>query len=156
MTTIPEMALTKLGLTEVESVALVEKTKTHSLPRKTIVLEKGHPSDALYLVLEGRVKAVDLDVHGNERVVSYFDPGDHFGWTGLGEGLLTTSIMTAEPSRILVLPKNELKSILFESKPAKKRVTEKFLKKTALKSLELHKALQQQTAISEILHAISN
>ncbi|NNF46887.1 MAG: SpoIIE family protein phosphatase [Desulfofustis sp.] len=151
-----EIALTGLGLTELESEALAEKTKTHSLPCKTIVLEKGNPSDALYLVLEGRAKAIDIDANGKERVVTYFDPGDHFGWTGLGEGLLHTSIMTAEPSRFLVLPKNELKSITFESYPSKKRVSENFLKKTALKSLKLHEVVQQKTAISEILHAISN
>ena len=156
MRTSPETALTRLGLTERESEALVEKTKTHSLPRRTIVLEKGSPSDALYLVLEGRAEAIDIDAKGNERVVSYFDPGDHFGWTGLGEEVLNASIITAEPSRFLVLPKHELKSVLFKSYPSNKRVTEKFLKKTALKSLELHEAIQQKTAISEILHAISN
>jgi serine phosphatase RsbU (regulator of sigma subunit)/CRP-like cAMP-binding protein len=156
MRTSPEIALTRLGLTDRESEALVEKTKTHSLPRRTIVLEKGSPSDALYLVLEGRAEAIDIDANGKERVVSYFDPGDHFGWTGLGEGVINASIITAEPSRFLVLPKHELKSVLFKSYPSNKRVTEKFLKRTALKSLELHEAIQQKTAISEILHAISN
>ena len=156
MTKIPEIALSRLGLTELESKALAGRTNTHSLPRKTIVLEKGNPSDALFLVLEGQAKAIELDASGKERVVAYFDPGDHFGWTGLGEGLLSTTIMTAEPSRFLVLPKNEIKSILFENYPSKKRVSEKFLKKTALKSLELNEAIQHKKAISEILRAISN
>ena len=156
MTTNPEIALSRLGLTELESELLAGKTKTHSVPSKTTLLEKGNPSDALYLLLEGRAKAIEIDANGKERVVTYFDPGDHFGWTGLGEGLLNASIMTAEPSRVLVLPKNEIKSILFENYPSKKRVSNKFLKKTALKSLELNEALHQKRAISEILRAISN
>jgi len=155
MTMNRELVLVNLGLTETESKTFLEKTKTHSLPRNTIVLNKGNPSDALYIVLEGRAKAFEIDENCKERVLSYFDPGDHFGWIGLGDGLLNTSIMTSEPSRFLVLPNNELKSFLFDSQPCREPMTENHVEETENKSRELSEALQQKKAISDILRAIS-
>ena len=155
MTTNRKIVLASMGLTEKESKAFLQKTETQSLPRKTIVLKKGNTSDALYIVLEGRAKAVDIDANGRERVLSYYDPGDHFGWMGFGDGMLTTSIMTTEPSRFLVLPNNELNSLLFESHPVREPVAENHLEENEQKSRELSEALQQKAAISEILRAIS-
>ena len=150
-----EIALTNFGLTEIESEVLLENTETHSLPRRAFVLKKGNPCDALYFVLEGRAKAVEVDSQGNEHVLSYYGPGDYFGWTGLGEGLLASSIMTIEPSRFLILPKNDLLSLLFEDHPLSKRQSGNHLQ-TKQTSHQLAEALQQKKAISEILHAISN
>jgi serine phosphatase RsbU (regulator of sigma subunit)/CRP-like cAMP-binding protein len=147
-------ALVSLGLPEIESKTLLQRTKTCSFPRKTIVLEKGNRCDALYLVLEGRAKAVEIDSCGNEQVLSYYDPGNHFGWTGLENGLLVTSIMTEEPSRFLVLPKNDFISLLFENDSLRERVTENHVR-AAQKSRELSEAIQHKTAISEILRTIS-
>ena len=156
MATNREIVLVNLGLTETESKTFLEKTVTHSLPRKKIVLKKGNPSDALYIVLEGRAKAVEIDANGKERVLSYYDPGDHFGWIGLGDGMINTSIMTSEPSRFLVLSNNELKSFLFDSQPCREPVTENHMEETEKKSRELSEALQQKKAISDILRSISN
>ena len=108
---------------------------TQAFPRETIVLEKGNPTDALYIVLEGRVKAVEIDSNGNEQVLSYYVPGDYFGWMEFGEGLLTTSILTAEPSRFLVLAKNDLKAFLSGSQRFRQRVLENLVEETEQKSL---------------------
>jgi len=156
MTTNPEVLLAKLGLTDIESEAFWEKTETHVLPGNTIVLQKGYPSDALYILLEGRAKAVEMASTGREQVQSYYVPGDHFGWTGLGEGIVTTSIMTEEPCRLLVLPKNELKSFLFGSHPLQKRMTEVYVHEAEQKARELSEVQQQTTAIREILRTISS
>lgn len=147
-------ALVNLGLTDQESKKVLKKSGTYSFPESAIILEKGNPSDDLYLVLEGRAKAVEIDAHGEEQVLSYFVPGDHFGWTGLEDRTLGTSIMTAEPSRFLVLPKQELKSLLF-SNPSTEPVAGKNRKQTGKKDLELSEVVQQKMAISEILRAIS-
>lgn len=156
MTKKRKRALTNLGLTENESKVFLEKTETHSLPRKTIVLEKGNPSDSLYIVLEGRAKAIDIDANGKERVLSYYDPGDLFGWIGFGDAMPPSSIITTEPSRLLSLPNNEIKSLLFESHPSREDVTVNQVGETERNSRELSDALQQKSAISEILNAISN
>ncbi|MGI9538432.1 MAG: SpoIIE family protein phosphatase [Desulfocapsaceae bacterium] len=156
MTKNREIFLARLGLTETESKIFLEKTVTHALPKETVVLEKGSCSDALYIVLEGRAKAVEIDSNGNEQVLSYYDPGDHFGWMGYGDCVLTSSIITAESSRFLSLPNNEIKSLLIGSHSFIEPALESHVEETEQKSLELFEAVQQKTAISEILRSISN
>ena len=65
-------------------------------------------------------------------------------------------IMTTEPSRFLVLPKNDIKPFLYESHLFRERVIENHMIKPKQKSPELSEALQQKSAISAILRAISN
>ena len=48
--------LNQIGLEDIESSVFLKKNVTQVLPKETIVLEKGSPTDALYIVLEGRVK----------------------------------------------------------------------------------------------------
>lgn len=86
----PGNPLIQIGADREKFETLLEKTVTHALPCGTIVLEKGNPSDSLYIVLEGRVKVVGIDSNGDEQVLSYYAPGDYFGWMGFGEGMLTT------------------------------------------------------------------
>ena len=155
MTTSRKRALVKLGLTEDESKVFLKKTQTHTFPRKTIVLEKGNPSEALYIVLEGQAKAVEIDANGHERVVSYYDPGDHFGWMGFSDRVLTSSIMTSEPSRLMSLPNKAIKSLLVGGHSLSDSAPNSQVGLEVYQSSELADALQQKTAISEILRAIS-
>lgn len=156
MTKNREIVLTRLGLTENESKIFLEKMVTHTLPKETIVLEKGSSSDALFIVLEGRAKAVEIDANGDEQVLSYYGPGEHFGWVGFGDGVLTSSIMTAESSRFLAIPNNEIKSLLVGNHSFRESVQESNGEETERNSLEPSEAEQQKTAISEILRAISS
>ncbi|MBT8333414.1 MAG: cyclic nucleotide-binding domain-containing protein, partial [Deltaproteobacteria bacterium] len=156
MAKIRETALARFGLTEIESIDFLDRAVTQALPKDTIVLKKGNLSDDLYIVLEGRVKVVEIDLNGNETVLSSHGSGNYFGGMGFGDGMPTTSIMTAEPSRFLVLPKNDFMAYLSESQLFKERVLENLVNEAEQKSQELSEALQQKTAISEILRAISN
>src|SRR5210317_387392 len=156
MTKNREIVLTRLGLTENESKIFLEKMVTHTLPKEAIVLEKGSSSDALFIVLEGRAKAVEIDANGDEQVLSYYEPGEHFGWVGFGDGVLTSSIMTAESSRFLAIPNDEIKSLLVGNHSFRESVQERDGGETERNSLEPSEAEQQKTAISEILRAISS
>jgi len=89
-------------------------------------------------------------------VLSYPGPGDCFGGLGLGEGPLPASIMTLEPSRLLVLPKTELKAFLPKNHLFAVHLFENLVKEAEQSARELSEALQQKAAISEILRAISN
>lgn len=155
MTTNRETVLTRLGLEGIESNVFLEKKVIQVLPKETTVLDKGSTTDALYIVLEGRVKVVETDSNGDEQVLSCYFPGDYFGWMGGGEGLPRASIVTAAPSRFLVLPKHDLKAFLSDNQLFKQRLLETLVEESEQKSRELSEALQQKTAISDILHAIS-
>lgn len=156
MVTNLETISTSLGLTEVGLGTCLKSIVTQSFPSDAIVLEKGVPAGVLYIVIEGRVKAIEIDSNGKEWVISYYAPGDYFGWMEFGEGLHMTSILTAEPSRFLVLTMNDLNTFRCRSKSSRQRILQNFAVETELKTRELSEALQQKTAISDILRAISN
>ena len=81
MITNRETVLTRLGLEDIESSVFLKKNVTQVLPKDTIVLEKRSPTDALYIVLEGRVNAVETDSNSDEQVLSCYFPGNYFfGW----------------------------------------------------------------------------
>jgi serine phosphatase RsbU (regulator of sigma subunit)/CRP-like cAMP-binding protein len=156
MATSPETALAGLGLTQTESRSFLERAVIHALPEDAVVVEKGCRCDALYVILEGRVKAFEIDTNGKETVLSQHVSGDYFGSVGFDEGPLPASIKTLEPSRFLLLPKSDLKAFLPKNQLFAARVFEYLVRKVEQNARELSEALQQKTAISEILHAISN
>jgi serine phosphatase RsbU (regulator of sigma subunit)/CRP-like cAMP-binding protein len=151
-----ETVLSRLGLTEIESRTLLERAVSHSLPKDTIVVKKGHRSDALYIILEGRAKAFEIDSSGNETVLSYHGSGDCFGGMGFGEGPISASVMTLEPSQLLMLPTTDLRAFLPKNPLFAARVFETLVKEAEQNARGLSEALQRKTAISEILRAISN
>lgn len=151
-----ETALANLGLTEIESRTLLERAVTQALPKDATIVKKGYRSDDLHIILEGRVKAFEIDSNGNETVLSYHGSGDYFGGMGFDGGPLSASIVTLEPTRLLVLPHSDLKAFLPKNQFFAARVLENLEREVEKNARELYEALQQKTAISEILRAISN
>jgi serine phosphatase RsbU (regulator of sigma subunit)/CRP-like cAMP-binding protein len=151
-----ETALGGLGLTGRESRTLLERALTLALPKDATVVEKGHRNDDLHIILEGRVKAFEIDSNGQETVLAYHAAGECFGGAGLCEWPLSASIITLEPCRFLVLTKSDLKTFLPRNPLFAERVFENLLQEVEKNAQELSEAVQQKTAISEILRAISS
>ena len=156
MATNPKPGLASLGLTEIESHTILKRAVIHALPKDTIFVNNGYRNDFLYIVLEGRVKAFVIDSNGKEKDLSHHSTGDYFGGMGFGDGPLLASIMAVEPSRLLALPKSDLKAFLSQNQLLSARVFENLVSKLEQNARELSEAFQQKTAISEILRAISS
>ena len=156
MTMTPKTALSNLGLTAEELRAILESAETRTFPKDAIVIREGERSDSLYIILEGRVKAFMIDPAGKEAVLCNQGPGDYFGGKGFDDWPQSACIMTVEPSRFLVLPKSEFRGFLPRNHVFAKRVFEKLVREAEEHACELSEALQQKTAISEILRVISN
>jgi CRP-like cAMP-binding protein len=81
-------------------------------PAGGFVFETGSPSEALYIVLSGKVRILDV-VDGNEVDVSVLGPGDSFGELSL---LLRTTHSKAaqaeEDSEIMVVPKESFEELI--------------------------------------------
>jgi CRP-like cAMP-binding protein len=155
MATNPEPGLASLGLTETESHTILKRAVIHALPKDTIFVNNGYRNDALFIVLEGRVKVFFVDSNGKEKDLSYHGTGDYFGGLAFGEGPLSASIMAVEPSRLLALPKSDFKAFLSKNEPLSTRVFENLVSKLEQNARELSEAFQEKTTISEILRAIS-
>jgi CRP/FNR family cyclic AMP-dependent transcriptional regulator len=126
----------------------MERAGSRALPQDTLIVQNGYRSDSLYIILEGRVKILLSDSKGNETVIYHFGPGEYLGGMGFDGEPPSVSIMTVEPSQFLVLPKSDFKAFLLKNHLCAACVFEKLAREA--------EALQQKTAISEILRAISN
>ena len=86
-----------------------------SYPKNTIIVSEGDKTDSLYIILEGRVKAFVSDGEGHDMVLSTQGPGEYFGEMVLDEGPRSASIMTLEPSRFLVVQKNDFRDFVMKN-----------------------------------------
>ena len=86
-----------------------------SYPRNAIIVTEGDQTDSLYVILEGRVKVFVSDGEGHDMVLSTQGPGEYFGEMGLDEGPRSASIMTLEPSRFLVVQKDDFRDFIMKN-----------------------------------------
>jgi len=88
-----------------------------SFRERTVLVTEGELTDALYIILEGRVRAYVSDAGGREAVLSVMGAGEYFGEVAFDEGPRSASVITLEPCRLLVIPRSEFAQFL-ESHPA--------------------------------------
>ena len=101
-----------LGLSEHDISALSRHAVTRAYPKNTIIMNEGDLTDTLYIIVSGRVKVFLADEEGREIVLDTQGPGEYFGEMVLDEGPRSASVMTLEPCRFQVIPKDEVKALL--------------------------------------------
>jgi CRP-like cAMP-binding protein len=83
-----------------------------------ILFHKGSPSQALYLIESGRVRAFVLSDEGQEMTLDIYGPGECFGETALVDGQMRCAgAMTLEPTVTYTLPRDDFLRCL-ERRPA--------------------------------------
>jgi CRP/FNR family cyclic AMP-dependent transcriptional regulator len=100
------------SLDEVAMHDLAPHGAVRSFPKNAVVVNEGDPTDSLYVVLAGRVKAFVSDENGKEMVVNTIDAGDYFGELVLDGGPRSASVMTLEPCRFFVIPRGDVEGLL--------------------------------------------
>jgi len=84
-----------------------------SYPRNAFILRAGEETDALYIILSGRVKVLIPDEEGHEVILSMIGPHEFFGEMGLLDELpRSASVETLEPCEMLRLSKAGFTGIL--------------------------------------------
>jgi CRP/FNR family cyclic AMP-dependent transcriptional regulator len=99
-------------LSDADLMAVGSHGIARSYPKNTIIVTEGDKTDSLYVILEGRVKVFVSDGDGHDMVLSTQSPGEYFGEMVLDEGPRSASIMTLEPSRFLVVQKNDFRDFV--------------------------------------------
>lgn len=88
-----------------------------SYQKKEMVIRKGAASDALLLVLTGRLQVVSISEKGKEVGINFIEEGDYFGELGLIDGGPRSASVTAiTTSSVGLLPKSQA-LWLFENNP---------------------------------------
>lgn len=103
---------TSCSLLPEEIRALSARGIVRSYPRNTILLTEGDRTDALYLILSGRVKIFVSDAAGKEVVLGTQGPGEFFGEMALDGGPRSASVMTIESSRLAVIPQANARALV--------------------------------------------
>jgi CRP/FNR family cyclic AMP-dependent transcriptional regulator len=102
-------------LSEAELEAVARRAVTRSFPKNTVVVSEGDRTDTLQIVVSGRVKIYVSDEKGKEIVLNHAGPGEYFGEMMLDEGPRSASVMTLEPTRFLVIPKEDFREFVAKS-----------------------------------------
>ena len=105
-------ATLRLGQTLLSQLAKLGVARTFR--ERTVLVTEGEDTDALYIILEGRVRAYVSDSSGREAVLSVMGPGEYFGEVALDEGPRSASVITLEPCRLIVVPRVEFARFLEE------------------------------------------
>ena len=149
-----EIMLADLGFSAEEAHKIVESGTIHLYPRNSIVLKFPSAIDSLFIILEGWVVALATDSLGKEVTLAHYRAGEYFVSIEFGD-TPKTMVQAVEPSRLLEIRMNELKSLLPQASSSAKQVFENILNGVEKQSQKLSEAIQQKQAIADILRAIS-
>ena len=98
------------GLDAAQLATLSERAVTKSFPRQTVIVSEGDPTDAIYIILEGRVRIFLADHKGKEVTLNVQGSGEYFGELTLDGGPRSASVMTMEPCRFMIVARESLES----------------------------------------------
>jgi len=102
-------------LSEAELKALCQRAIVRTFAKNTVVVSEGDKTDSLYIVVSGRVKIYVSDDQGKEMILNQAGAGEYFGEMVLDAGPRSASVMTLEPTRFLVVPKEDFAAFLATS-----------------------------------------
>src|SRR5262249_10370456 len=102
-------------LSDAELKALSQRAIMRAFAKNAVVVSEGDRADSLYIVLCGRVRVYVSDDQGKEMFLSEAGKGEYFGEMALDEGPRSASVITLEPTRFLVVPKDEFAAFLAQS-----------------------------------------
>lgn len=105
-------------LPDEDLLALAEFCREETFPDGEIVLREGEPADTLIIVERGKLaleKKVQIGRHSTPRnaAIGYVEPGMIAGFSTIASPhVYSTSVITVEPSRLIVMDGDELREYL--------------------------------------------
>lgn len=94
--------------------AMAARGNVRQFGPNTVLFSEGDPSDALYILLAGRVKVYGADEQGHEVIYNMHGAGETFGELALDGGPRSASVMTTEPCRLIVVQGADVRVFLTE------------------------------------------
>jgi len=116
-------------LSEVELKGVARRAVTRTFPKNTVVVSEGDRTSTLYIIVSGRVKIYASDEKGKEIVLNHAGPGEYFGEMVLDEGPRSASVMTLEPTRFLVVPKEDFSDFVTKNPEFSLHLTRKLIRR---------------------------
>lgn len=117
------------GLGDAELRALLAQATLRALPKNTILVAEGDETDAIHLILAGRVKIFLSDTAGKEVVINVQGPGEYFGEMSLEPGGRSASVMTLEPCRIAAVKMADFRAFLLRHPQFQQELVRKLIRR---------------------------
>jgi CRP/FNR family cyclic AMP-dependent transcriptional regulator len=81
-------------------------------PANAVLINEGDSSDALFILLSGRVKVYSTNPDGKEIVINMHGVGEYVGELALDGGMRSASVMTLEPTTCSVVTAGNLRRFI--------------------------------------------
>ena len=82
-------------------------------PKNSTVIAAGDPTDAMYIVVSGRLKVVMSDKEGQEVILAILNQGEYFGEMGLiAQAPRSATVTTIEPCELLTITRADFTKCL--------------------------------------------
>jgi len=107
--------------------ALAPQGVMRNFAKHAVLVNQGDRTDALYVLLSGRVKAYVSDENGREVIVNVIEAGDYFGEMVLDGGPRSASVMSLEPCRCFVIPRENVEAMLVSSPAFARHLIDKLI-----------------------------
>jgi CRP/FNR family cyclic AMP-dependent transcriptional regulator len=99
------------SLPEGQLALLTRVVGRKSHPRNSTIINAGDPTDALYIVISGRLKVMMSDDEGREVILAILGQGEFFGEMGLiDEAPRSATVIAIEPCELLTINKMDFRS----------------------------------------------
>jgi CRP/FNR family cyclic AMP-dependent transcriptional regulator len=104
------------SLPQVTLEHMAQHATEQSFAKREVVLHKESLPKALCFLLDGRLQGVDFTLDGREVGIFFIQPGGYFGEVAVIDSGVQPEFVTAvSKSRVVFIPKDLVKSILFAS-----------------------------------------
>jgi CRP-like cAMP-binding protein len=118
------------GLDEQAIARLASSLKPSEFSKDTVIVGQDDQGDSLYIIQEGRVKVVLYGESGREVILTIFRAGDFFGEMSLLDGEpRSANVIALEPTRALVLSREDFARHLAEAPGTALKVLEEMCKR---------------------------
>ena len=91
---------------------LAQRGAVRTYKKNSVIINEGDVGEALFVLLQGRVKAYATDDTGREITYGTIDSGDYFGEMSLDGGPRSASVITLEPCVCSVVTRNSVREHL--------------------------------------------
>jgi CRP/FNR family transcriptional regulator, cyclic AMP receptor protein len=103
-------------LPEPQLALLTRVVGRRSFSRSSTIIAAGDPSDALYIVISGRLKVMMSDDEGREVILAILGPGEFFGEMALvDDSPRSATVIAIEPCELLTISKTDFKKCVAEN-----------------------------------------
>ena len=92
---------------------LTQVLSRKAYPKNSTIIAAGDPTDAMYIVVSGRLKVVMSDKQGQEVILAILNQGEFFGEMGLiAQAPRSATVTTIEPCELLTITRADFTKCL--------------------------------------------